>query len=126
MKRCTRCGRAKPLAAFYRDRASPTGHHSACKLCHRRDVAARRRRRLAEDPATFRAQRHAAQGRYSKTPKGFAAHRAAHLRWLASAKGLAAAARRKRRLVADRRRRRCTRQVERPGNGRPALRGADL
>jgi hypothetical protein len=101
---CTRCHEPKPLTEFYRDRCSPTGRRSACKTCHRADVAARRARRLAEDPEGYRRRRRAAQARYARTPAGRAAHRAAHRRYAASPKGLATAARR-RRLAAARRHR---------------------
>ena len=72
-RRCTACGETKALAEFYRDRCLPGGYHSTCKVCFRVDVNARRRRRLAEDEAGFRARQRAASCRYATSVKGRAA-----------------------------------------------------
>jgi hypothetical protein len=32
-KRCNRCGKSKPLAAFYRDKGARDGHRPECKAC---------------------------------------------------------------------------------------------
>lgn len=72
-RRCTACGETKPRGEFYRDRCLPAGYHSTCKVCFRVDVNARRRRRLAEDEAGFRARQRAASCRYATSVKGRAA-----------------------------------------------------
>jgi len=36
LKRCTKCGEEKPLAAFSRDRSREDGRFSQCKACVRR------------------------------------------------------------------------------------------
>ena len=36
-KACTRCGRVLPLAEFYRDKRSQTGHKSECRHCNAAD-----------------------------------------------------------------------------------------
>lgn len=38
-KRCSRCGRVKPIDQFNRDRNRPDGHRSSCKVCRRYEVA---------------------------------------------------------------------------------------
>jgi hypothetical protein len=62
---CPRCKESKPLKAFPRNRRRPTGHHSACRICHSktetkryhankpRISAARRHRRHGVSPETF-------------------------------------------------------------------------
>jgi len=99
-RRCTACGETKALAEFYRDRCLPGGYHSTCKVCFRVDVNARRRRRLAEDEAGFRARARAACRRYSRTQKGRAAGAAAARRYGQTAKARDRRAAR-RRLPAD-------------------------
>jgi len=99
-RKCTACGAVKALGEFYIHRRSPGGHHAACKVCHRADVNARRRRRLAEDEADFRARQRAACRRYAKTAKGRAAGAAAARRYRRTAKARARRAARTR-LPAD-------------------------
>ena len=99
-RRCTQCGDIKALAEFYVHRCAASGLHGACKVCHRADVNARRRRRLAEDSAGFRARTRAASRRYARTAKGRAAGAAAARRYRQTAKARARRAARKR-LPAD-------------------------
>lgn len=34
-KRCTKCGKLKPEAEYYKDKRASDGLHSSCKDCHR-------------------------------------------------------------------------------------------
>lgn len=51
-KRCTKCGKVKPLDEFYRDRA---WYRGACKVCMRKRTAARHREVRGESVREFSA-----------------------------------------------------------------------
>jgi len=48
-KRCTRCGRARPLYMFHRDRRRPDGRRSECKDCRLLPEKEHVQRKLATD-----------------------------------------------------------------------------
>ncbi len=68
VKTCTRCGEAKPIGEFAKDRYKASGHKSACKMCDLTRVmvweksnpekaAAKRSRFSASNPDRFKLQR---------------------------------------------------------------------
>lgn len=80
MKKCFKCGQAKPLADFYRHKKMADGHLNKCKECTRADVASHRMQNVDRIRAYDRA-RGARQApeylvSYRKThPKAARAHR---------------------------------------------------
>jgi len=52
-KRCTRCGRARPLYMFHRDRRRPDGRRSECKDCRLLPEKEHVQRKLATDVSRF-------------------------------------------------------------------------
>ena len=91
-KHCTKCGRLKPLGAFWADARTPDGKRSACKVCggitraerdRRPEVRARERERQARPQrlerrrAGYRRRRAALLARhraYQGTPLGRLLH----------------------------------------------------
>ena len=52
-KRCTRCGRVRPLYEFHADRRAADGHRSKCRDCHLRRDREHRQHKLATDVSRF-------------------------------------------------------------------------
>jgi len=53
-KRCSQCGKTKPISEFYRNASRSDGHASACKICERRQhdrTRANRQARQREERA---------------------------------------------------------------------------
>lgn len=50
VKKCSKCGEAKPLGEFNKDRRSPDGHQDRCRAC----VSRYNRARYAADPQRFK------------------------------------------------------------------------
>lgn len=50
VKKCSKCGEAKPLGEFNKDRRSPDGHQDRCRACFSRY----NRARYASDPQRFK------------------------------------------------------------------------
>jgi Recombination endonuclease VII len=83
---CPRCKESKPLKAFPRNRRRPTGHHSACRICHSktetkryhankpRISAARRHRRHGVSPETFDFPMRTQDERCANCGTSFSAH----------------------------------------------------
>jgi hypothetical protein len=72
VKRCTKCGREKPLAAFTRANQYRDGHKTQCKVCHAAYMHQWRRRNLDRARAKARLQnrrRRAWTLAYSRTPE---------------------------------------------------------
>lgn len=66
-KRCSRCGKAKPLEQFYRAADHRDGHRSDCKVCNRIAAAERMRgRRRWQTPEQVRE----ASRKFRATPRG--------------------------------------------------------
>lgn len=38
MKRCTKCGKLKPLSEFYRDSYQKSGYRPSCKICSKKQT----------------------------------------------------------------------------------------
>ena len=71
-RRCTKCGREKPLAEFQRDRTSPTGRRYRCRDCCNaalRAYRARHREKTRAQNRRYNRKRHDARVAYQRRPE---------------------------------------------------------
>jgi hypothetical protein len=76
-KRCSRCGRRRPLARFAVRTASSDGHQNYCRDCHAEWSRARRPKKLAEAPVVGQGEKWCRRCETTRPVTDFAGNRSA-------------------------------------------------